>query len=260
MVKFEVTLFCKLCIVNLETVMFVLKNAVCRYFPCPCDFFWSELDIHGFLITSDVLDSKPQGQNGNVDLLRMVFSTQRALSLPSKCCNWGMANHFNQGFLFLPSSLGLTRLEHGFVLSSLLAAPRQLSAATPPSLSFLCSRGIDNRRSVRISLISPRETSGASRARFCIMFWKYAAWPKISPGFDVMFSSSCVWNSSAQKTFKPQIDEEYQQGCQVSSAQLSFLHFPRLLRRPAELTASTLPVCAAGGPVQGRLGGQTLNQ
>ena len=118
MVKFEVTLFCKLCIVNLETVMFVLKNAVCRYFPCPCDFFWSELDIHGFLITSDVLDSKPQGQNGNVDLLRMVFSTQRALSLPSKCCNWGMANHFNQGFLFLPSSLGLTRLEHGFVLSS----------------------------------------------------------------------------------------------------------------------------------------------
>lgn len=87
MVKCAVTLFCKLCLPTLETMVFVLKNAVCRYFLCLCDFSQSELDIHGFLITPDVLDSKPQGQNGNVDLFRMVFSTQRALSLPSKCCN-----------------------------------------------------------------------------------------------------------------------------------------------------------------------------
>lgn len=83
-------------------------------------------------------------QNGNVDLFKMVFSTQRALGLPSKCCDWGMANHLIQGFSFPLSSPGLTWLEHGFCPQ--LVSPRRKStqpALCTPVISFLSSHAIE---------------------------------------------------------------------------------------------------------------------
>lgn len=99
-------------------------------------------------VTSEVCDA------AWIDLFQMVFSPRRVLSLSSKCCDGGVANHFKQGFLFLPSSLGLTWLEHGLVL---------ILSQTHPAL---CTPILFT---VRTSLNSPLETSRNTCTDFFII-------------------------------------------------------------------------------------------
>lgn len=103
----------------------------------------SRCESMGFLITCDTFDSTARGVNGNLDLFKIVFSTQEALSVPSKCSDWGIANLFKQGSLFLPSTLGLTWLKHGLGHSPHLVANttsqmRELLAQEPVFLFPLC--------------------------------------------------------------------------------------------------------------------------
>ncbi len=217
-----------------------LYNKALKYFPCPCNFSGCELDIHGFLITSDMYNFRLLGQNGNVDLFKMVFSTQRGFSLSSKCCDWGMANHFKQGFLFLPSSLGLTWLEHGFVLVS---SPLVADAPSPnPLLSLLTW---NRQQTVRISLISPQETSGNTHARCFIVFENTQRDPKLAPASTLRwcFFTSPLWNSSRLKKNSNHrlmwsISVLLGGQCWIGL----ILHIPHLLRGPAELTKSSLSV------------------
>lgn len=106
-------------------------------FPGLRSFCGCELDIHGVLIMSGA-------QNGNGNLFKIVFSTQRAFGLPSKCCVWGMANRFKHGFSFLLPSPGPHVARERF-------CPQLVS-----SLSF---RAIGSAHSIRILLISPQERS-----------------------------------------------------------------------------------------------------
>lgn len=95
-----------------------------------------ELDIYGSFV--NIWRVWLQTGTGWKFVQNGIFHSE-SLSLSSKCCDWDMANHFKQGFLFLPSSLGLTWLEHGFVLvsSSLIAdGPSQLAAAQSSHFSL----------------------------------------------------------------------------------------------------------------------------
>lgn len=121
------------------------------------------------------LQSQSRGVNGNLDWFKIVFSTQEALSVPSKCSDWGIANHFKQGSLFLPSTLGLTWLKHGLGHSPHLANTtsqmREL-LAQEPVFPFPSLHDVESRRSVKASLISPRETCRNAHTCLFVMLKK----------------------------------------------------------------------------------------
>lgn len=162
----------------------------------------SRCESMGFLVTCDTFDSKARGVNGNLDLFKIVFSTQEALSVPSKCSDWGIANLFKQGSLFLPSTLGLTWLKHGLGHSPHLVANttsqmREL-LAQEPVFPFPSLHDVESRRSVKASLISPRET--CRNAHTCLFFMSKinksdTVWNKNNPGFNLrlLLLSLCIW-------------------------------------------------------------------
>lgn len=136
----------------------------------------SRCESMGFLVTCDTFESKARGVNGNLDLFKIVFSTQEALSVPSKCSDWGLANHFKQGSLFLPSTPGLTWLKHGLGHSPHLVANttsqmREL-LAQEPVFPFPSLHDVESRRSVKASLISPRETCRNAHTCLFVMLKK----------------------------------------------------------------------------------------